>query len=157
MTINQKIEKVKQYEISVDNRLSAKISGVYGFFAVKNETETCFYIGKAINMCDRIFSTSHGHIGCYLKYKDAGIKNKSETLIIDEIEKYRDNKFKIELRLLEEINMHEERYERAAQKLAFAEYLWIEKYQQKGQCMNQLPEGADRSRKYWENNIKGSD
>lgn len=155
MIINEIIKKAEENRIFVDNALTEELlSGVYGFFAVRKNCEYCFYIGKAICMCDRIFGSSNGHIYYYLNSIEGKYVKPSEKNLVDDIKHYLENNEKVELRLMEKVDMQEETYERAAHKLAFAEYSWIEKYQQQGQCLHQLPEGTESSRNYWENTLK---
>jgi len=155
--VSKMIKKAAEVDVIVDAALDEeRLSGVYGFFYLDLEknTEYCFYIGKAISIYDRIFGCSNGHIFFFLNSLQGKYVKPKEEKIIEDINYYRNKKGKVELRLLEKVNMEEELYERAAHKLAFAEYSLIEKYQRKGQCLHQLPEGAESSRKYWENNLK---
>ncbi len=63
MTFAQKISEVRKRNILVPDILASgeAIVGVYGFFAIKDNTEECFYIGKASNVVGRILD-SGGHL-----------------------------------------------------------------------------------------------
>lgn len=63
--------------------------------------------------------------------------------------------YRIEVRILEEVDYQDSSFSRAAHRLAFAELKWIVDMQKDGLCLEQLPEGAGpNSRTYWENHYK---
>ena len=66
MTFRQKVEEAEKQRVHLPaNSLEKEIFGVYGFFAVKENKEECFYIGKATNMVGRLLG-SGGHVHDYL-------------------------------------------------------------------------------------------
>ena len=63
-TLKQKFDEANKQGINVPSELISNddIVGVYGFFAIKENEEYCFYIGKAINIANRLFGASNGHV-----------------------------------------------------------------------------------------------
>ena len=122
--------------------------GVYGFFAIKENEEYCFYIGKAINIANRLFGASKGHVYMYLN-------NDFSKLVPQKIKEYLDNRYKIEVRILDIIDYHDTSFSQAAHRFALAELQRIVEYQRKGQCEFQVPEGSGKyERNYWEKYYK---
>lgn len=154
MTLEQKLDEAKKQRIYISNELltdvltGKNIVGVYGFFAIKENEEYCFYIGKSTSIADRLFGASNGHIYLYLN-------NDYSKLVPQEINKYLHNNYKIEVRILEKIDYHDTSFSKAAHRLALAELQKIVQYQEQGQCELQLPEGStDHERRYWEKHYK---
>lgn len=152
MTLAQKIDKAKDMNINLPSRLldNDKIVGVYGFFAVKEDKEEyCFYIGKSTNIASRLLDSDGGHVYQY-------IKGHCSKLVPQKIDEYLKQDYKIEVRILKEIDYHDTSFSKAAHRLALAELQSIVEYQKKGQCEFQTPEGVGRHEKsYWEKNYKG--
>lgn len=149
-TLKQKIDKAKKRNINTPDTLlgKEKIVGVYGFFAIKEDEEYCFYIGKATNIESRLFNSSNGHIYLYLK-------NNYSKLVPQKINEYLNKDYKIEVRILDKIDYSDTSFSKAAHRLAFAELQKIVQYQEQGQCEFQLPEGSGKNEeKYWEENYK---
>ena len=149
-TFNQKIEEANKQGIYVTNELisNSKIVGVYGFFAIKEEAEYCFYIGKATNVAYRLLGSSKGHIYMYLN-------NDFSKLVPQKMKEYLDNSYKIEIRILDKIDYHDTSFSTAAHRLALAELQRIVEYQKNGQCEFQVPEGSGiYERRYWERYYK---
>ena len=67
-SLKQKIDEAKQRGINIPNDLfgDENIVGVYGFFAIKENEEHCFYIGKSTSIADRLLGSSKGHVYMYL-------------------------------------------------------------------------------------------
>lgn len=149
MTLQQKVNKAKDNKINLPNDiLNRKVVGVYGVFAKNSSEEFCFYIGKTTNMCSRLLDSSNGHIHLYLYNR----KNKLVPRVISELIK---QGYEIDIRILEEVNYEDTSFSRAAHRLALAELNQIVKYQNKEQCLDQLPEGVGKKEKiYWEENYK---
>lgn len=149
-TFKQKIDEARKHGIYIPTELVSNVNivGVYGFFAIKEDEEYCFYIGKATNMANRLLGSSKGHIYMYLN-KDFS------KLVPQKIKEYLNNRYKIEVRILDEIDYHDTSFSKAAHRLAFAELQRIVEYQKMGQCEFQMPEGSGiYERKYWEKNYK---
>lgn len=151
MTFEQKIEEAKKQRIYMpDNLLEKEIVGVYGFFATKgNERRCCFYIGKATNIVSRLLGAK-GHLHYYLK-------GKFSKLVPGNIKKYLDLGYDIEVEILDDFDdkYKDTEFSRAAHRLALAEIQQIVKYQELGQCLEQLPEGVGKyEKKYWERRYK---
>ena len=88
------------------------------------------------------------HIHLYLYNR----KNKLVPRVISELIK---QGYEIDIRILEEVNYEDTSFSRAAHRLALAELNQIVKYQNKEQCLDQLPEGVGKKEKiYWEENYK---
>ena len=136
----------EQSEIILDDALlqhDPPVRGVYGIFLGQNSSEICVYVGKAENLYSRMFSDD-GHLVRIRKGKHTNPK------LIDAIGKGQ----KVYIRLLEEVpyekgNNTEADYNRDLQRLASAEYKHIDFYQNKGECLWQLPEGKHLSFDEW--------
>lgn len=150
MTYEEKISVAKKHSIDIPDVLASgkAIVGVYGFFAIKDEVEECFYIGKATNMAGRILGASDGHVYMYLQ------RNMTK-FVPEKIDEYIKQGYRIEVRILEQIDYHDTSFSKAAHRLALAELQKIVEYQEKGQCLDQRPEGAGGyAEKYWEKHYR---
>ena len=150
MTYEEKISVAKKHSIDIPDVLAfgKAIVGVYGFFAIKDEVEECFYIGKATNMAGRILGASDGHVYMYLQ------RNMTK-FVPRKIREYIKRGYRIEVRILEQIDYHDTSFSKAAHRLALAELQKIVEYQEKGQCLDQRPEGAGGYvEKYWEKHYR---
>lgn len=148
-TYQQKIEEAKRFGIAVPEDIATRrIVGVYGFFAVKNgEEDACFYIGKSTNIIDRIFRSSSGHVSFDI---NGTLKAKETKIVPKNIDKYLTGGYKIEIRILEEVDYTDTSFSRASHRLALAELTQIVKYQEGGHCLEQRPEGTrDGIEKDW--------
>lgn len=56
----------------------------------------------------------------------------------------------IEIKVLEEVKCQYDDYYKDMQRLAFAEYYHISKYQELNQCLEQLPDGRNMDKDVWE-------
>ena len=147
MTLNQKIEKAKQMGVYLPSGVEKKgnIVGVYGFFAIINDSEYCFYIGKATNLIGRLLN-SNGHVYHY-------ITGNTEKFVPKKIREYREQGYKIIVKILCEVDYYDTSYSKAAHRLALAELEQIVKYQEKGHCLFQKPEGSSKNtQNFWEKN-----
>ncbi len=145
MTTEQKVKEALNRNIDIPSILLERenIVGIYGFFAVKENTEYCFYIGKATNMRTRIINQ---HIHQYLN-------NNFSKLVPEKIRDYLEEGYKIEVRILDEIDYRDTSFSKAAHRLALAELTKIVEYQKIGQCELQKLDGAKECEKtFWENN-----
>ena len=103
---------------------------------------------KATNLRARLLGSSNGHIHRYLN-------NYVTNLVPKLIDQHLQAGYRIEVRILEEIDYQDSSFSRAAHRLAFAELKWIVNMQKDGLCLEQLPEGAGpNSRTYWEKIIR---
>lgn len=148
--INERIKEAEKHGIFISDtlrdRLKVKddIRGIYGIFSRKNDEETCLYIGRAYSIVDRCFSYN-GHITEYMHNNDEDGK-----LISKLINNSRKKNHIILIELIEEVEFQGDNYNRDMQRLVYAEYKNIEEYQEKGQCLNQLPEGNWIEKDKWE-------
>lgn len=150
MTYEEKISVAKKHSIDIPDVLASGkvIVGVYGFFAIKDEVEECFYIGKATNMAGRILGASDGHVYMYLQQN-------MTKFVPRKIDEYIKQGYRIEVRILEQIDYRDTSFSKAAHRLALAELQKIVEYQEKGQCLDQRPEGAGGyAEKYWEKHYR---
>lgn len=150
MTYREKISVARELRIHIPDALASgkAIVGVYGFFAIKDEVEECFYIGKATNMAGRILGASDGHVYMYLQQN-------MTKFVPRKIDEYIKQGYRIEVRILEQIDYHDTSFSKAAHRLALAELQKIVEYQEKGQCLDQRPEGAGGyAEKYWEKHYR---
>ncbi|MCR8967318.1 hypothetical protein [Streptococcus zalophi] len=132
-------EEMKDKIIVEDKIFKKKIRGIYGIFSKENDKELCIYIGKAINVYSRLL-TGNGHL----------VKIKKKKYMFEAIKECMNNpNKKLIIKILEEVPYLYDNYNRDVQRLAFAEYSLIEKYQEKEQCLNQLPEGSNQDFEKW--------
>lgn len=146
MTNKQKVDMANERGIDLPlEMLERDIVAVYGVFAKKENEEFCLYVGKATNLCARL-------LGCHIhRYLNHNVKN----LVPKLIDQHLQAGYRIEVRILEEVDYQDSSFSRAAHRLAFAELKWIVNMQKDGQCLEQLPEGAGPNpRTYWENHYK---
>ena len=149
MTYKEKIELARKHQITIKYDLlnSDNVVGIYKFFKVKGAERYCFYIGKATDVAFRLLGASKGHIYMFLN------ENYSK-LVPREIKKYLEDGYEIEVEI-EEKDYKDTCFSRAVHRLALAELEEIVKYQEKGQCLLQTPEGVGkREKKFWEQNYK---
>lgn len=144
---NQTVEWcLQQSYITLDNRLlqfDPPVRGIYGIFIEDKGQKKCVYVGKAENLYNRMFK-SDGHIvnikkGIHFNSQLKQALEQGQNIIIE---------------VLEEVPSIKGDYTEAAyncdmQKLASAEYKYIDDYQNKGECLWQLPEGKHLSYKEW--------
>ena len=149
MTNKQKVDMANERGIDLPLEiLERDIVAVYGFFAKKNNEEFCFYVGKATNLCARLLGSSSGHIHRYLKHNVT-------KLVPKLIDQHLQAGYRIEVRILEEVDYQDSSFSRAAHRLAFAELKGIVDMHKEGLCLDQLPEGAGpNSNTYWEKHYK---
>lgn len=119
------------------------VRGIYGIFLGKDSPEICVYVGKAENLYSRMFS-DNGHLVRIRKGKHTNPKlneaiEKGQTVCIELLEEVPYNKG----------NCTETDYNRDMQRLASAECKHIDFYQNKGECLWQLPEGKHLSFDEW--------
>ncbi len=149
MTNKQKVDMANERGIDLPlEMLERDIVAVYGVFAKKKNEEFCIYVGKATNLRARLLGSSSGHIHLYLN-------NNVEKLVPKLIDQHLQAGYRIEVRILEEVDYQDSSFSRAAHRLAFAELKWIVDMQKEGLCLEQLPEGAGPySGAYWEKYYK---
>ena len=137
---------LQQSFIDLDDRLLKFINpvrGVYGIFIKDKDQKICVYVGKAENLYSRMFS-DNGHLVRIRKGKHTNPKlneeiEKGQTVCIELLEEVPYNKG----------NCTETDYNRDMQRLASAECKHIDFYQNKGECLWQLPEGKHLSFDEW--------
>lgn len=119
------------------------IRGIYGIFIKEKEDVYCAYVGRANNIYHRFFSSSGKDRGHLVKIKSDDCKNEKikqalgkETAVI-------------EIKVLEEVKCQYDDYYKDMQRLAFAEYYHISKYQELNQCLEQLPDGRNMDKDVW--------
>lgn len=120
------------------------IRGIYGIFIREKEDIYCAYVGRANNIYRRFFSSSGENPGHLAKIKDGNCTN-------EKVKQALENKAAIiEIKVLEEVKCQYDVYHKDMQRLAFAEYYHISKYQELNQCLEQLPDGSNMNQKVWE-------
>ena len=140
---NQTVEWcLQQKYITLDNRLlqfDPPVRGIYGIFIKDKGQKKCVYVGKAENLYNRMFK-SDGHIVNIKKgiHFNSQLKQ-GQNIIIEVLEEVPYNKGDCSI----------EDYNRDMQSLASAEYHHIDFYQNKGECLWQLPEGKHLSFDEW--------
>ena len=128
MTHKQKVDMANKRGIDLPlEMLERDIVAVYGVFAKKENEEFCIYVGKATNLRARLLGSSSGHIHLYLN-------NNVEKLVPMLIDQHLEAGYRIEARILEEVDYQDSSFSRAAHRLAFAELKWIVDMQKDGLC-----------------------
>lgn len=149
MTYEEKIRKAGISGIKIPNDLSAgkNIVGIYKIFKVKGNEKLCFYIGKSTDIAYRLLGSSSGHIYMYLH-------NNFTKIVPIKMEKYITEGYEIEVEIIK-VDYFDTSFTKAAHKLALYELQEIVKYQEIGQCLFQVPEGAGTNEeRFWEENYK---
>ena len=119
--------------------LEDQTRGIYGFFISDNGKSKCIYVGKAIDIKNRVME----HL-TQLKWLKKGVLS-TETepsLHIKMINTALQKGKQIDIKVLERVPYEYEEYARDLHHLAYVEYSYIEKYQMEGECLYQFPEGA---------------
>lgn len=153
MTYRQKVDAARLQGIEIPNMIlcSNPIAGVYKFcyFNPNNSDDAgCFYIGKASSLAYRLLDSSGGHIHLFLKNY---IEN---NFVPTKIKEYLNNGYRIKV-VIKEIDYSDTSFSRAAHRLALAELQEIVNCQEKGECLEQMPEGVGKYEKnFWDNNFK---
>lgn len=152
MTYEQKIKKAEEcnIEIAYDFSNGENVVGIYKFFYCNENGEYCFYVGKSTNIAYRLLGASRGHIYMYLN-------NDFTNLVPLKIKEYLNEGYKIKV-MIKEIDYRDISFTNAAHRLAYAELQEIVKYQEKGQCQFQVPEGSGTYEElFWEENYKNKE
>lgn len=134
--IIEEIQKANNNGITVPMEINNRdvIRGVYGIFSEKDGEKKCLYIGRSYHITDRLFG-SNGHI---TKFNNNNYEKLVPQIILDSI----NNGYCVTIEILEVVNYKGDNYNRDMQRLAYAETKLIEEYQEKGECLRQLPEGT---------------
>lgn len=111
--------------------------GIYGLFIKRDEKEVCAYIGRSeivslriTNHLYKIIDGNHAVTKLNRAFLDEG------TIII--------------CRFVEPVEYQFDDYYKDAQRLASRECYWIDHYQEKDQCIEQVPEGKRPDKKWWD-------
>ncbi|WP_097014308.1 hypothetical protein [Anaerocolumna aminovalerica] len=146
--IIEEIQKAKDNSITVPKELNNRdvIRGIYGIFSQKNDEKICLYIGRSYSIADRLFGSA-GHI---TMYNNDNYEKLVPKLILDSI----NNGCCITIEILEVVEYEGDNYYRDMQRLAYAEIRLIEEYQEKNECLKQLPEGTWISEDNWNKRYK---
>ena len=118
------------------------IRGIYGIF-IREEDVYCAYVGRANNIYHRFFSSSSENPGHLVKIKNGDCKNKKMKQALEKKAAI------IEIKVLEEVKCQYDDYYKDMQRIAFAEYYHISKYQELNQCLEQLPDGRNMDKDAW--------
>lgn len=110
--------------------------GIYGLFILRDEKEECAYIGRSEIVSSRI--TNH-------LYKIID-RNHVSTKLNDA---FLDEESIIICRFVEPVEYQFHNYYKDAQRLASRECYWIDYYQEKEQCLEQVPEGKRPDKEWW--------
>lgn len=136
-----------QNKLFVQDRIkdaSIQIRGIYGIFVKeKDKEEECVYVGRSASIYGRTFS--QGHISNLMKKI---IENKTSQRLLNAMDD--ENVEKIEIRILDEVKLKFDNYYKDMQRLASRENYFIDKYQGKNQCLEQVPEGTSMTIEGWE-------
>ena len=125
-------------KIEIDKKLKEYSRGVYGIFIVScnsNCDEQCAYIGKS----EQLYLRAKQH-------KVSIINRKSIPSLNNVMD---DESLRLVIRLIESVEYVFDNYYKDAQRLASRENYWIDEYQKKDQCLEQVPEGKRPSIEQW--------
>ena len=105
MTPKQKVDMANERGIDLPlEMLERDIVAVYGVFAKKENEEFCIYVGKATNLRARL-------LGCHIhRY----LKNYVTNLVPKLIDQHLEAGYRIEVRILEEVDYQDSSFSRAA-------------------------------------------
>lgn len=148
--IIERIKEAEKHGIYITDALKVKedIRGIYGIFSLTNDNKTCLYIGRSYNVVDRLFD-GNGHITRYM-YNN----NKDGSLISNLINEAKERNHIIQIDLIKKVKYQGDNYYRDMHRLVYEEYKSIERYQEKGECLYQLPEGKWMSKEKWDKEVK---
>lgn len=139
-------------KIIIDNDIkntNNPIRGIYGVFSEDN----CLYVGRTISIYDRLFG-GKGHLAKlkYIVEKD-GIENEKNFVPIALFQAIKEGK-QVSIKILERVPLQLDNYNKDMQRLASAENKYVNYYQQKDQCLNQLPDGYNMQKNNWQVKVK---
>lgn len=143
-------ERIGNIKIDVDIKNTENpIRGIYGIFI----EDTCIYIGRAISIYGRLFD-GNGHLAKlkYIVEKDQ-IENEKNFVPITLFQAMKDGK-QVSIKILERVPLQLDNYNKDMHRLAYAENKYIDYYQQKDQCLNQLPDGNNMKKSAWQVEVK---
>jgi hypothetical protein len=126
-------------KIQIDKKIEINNRGIYGIFITTcnaDGDEQCAYIGKSEELSNRVKC----HCKSILRKDHISTLNKA----MDDVES------RIVIRLIESVAYKFDDYYKDAQRLASRENYWIDKYQEKSQCLEQVPGGRRPSMESWE-------
>lgn len=142
MSINNSLLLIKQgfaEKIIVDENIENQPKGnrgIYGLYIKKAEKEECAYIGRSEIVSSRITS----HLYKIIDGNHAITKLNRAFLDKDSI---------IICKFVEPVEYQFDDYYKDAQRLASRECYWIDYYQEKNQCLEQVPEGKRPNKDWW--------
>lgn len=124
------------------------LRGIYGFF-INND---CVYVGRSQAIYGRIFD-SDGYLAILrkmsIKFKETKEIKYQEEIIPNRLFDAIIAKEQISIKILERVPCEFVDYSKDMQRLASAEYKQIDFYQNKGQCLDQLPDGRNMNFDIW--------
>ena len=131
-------DDIMREKIKIDRQLKENNRGVYGIFLIRCDDldEQCAYIGKS----EQLFERAKQHL--------KSIENRTNISTLNNA--MDDDDLRIEIRLIESVEYKFDNYYKDAQRLASRENHWIDEYQEKNQCLEQVPEGKRPSIESWE-------
>lgn len=132
-------------KIIIDERIKdyrKPIRGIYGIFigSKKEQTEICAYVGRSSNIYIRMFCG--GHI--------TKLKSNYNEYPISKIKDAMDNDDEIIIvKILQEVPLCGDNYNKDMQRLSSAESYFIDYFQSKDECLEQVPEGTRMTEDEW--------
>ena len=131
-------DDIMREKIKIDRQLKENNREVYGIFLIRCDDldEQCAYIGKS----EQLFERAKQHL--------KSIENRTNISSLNNA--MDDDDLRIEIRLIESVEYKFDNYYKDAQRLASRENHWIDEYQEKNQCLEQVPEGKRPSIESWE-------
>lgn len=121
--------------IEIDSAIKENVRGIYSFWTEKK----CIYVGKAIDILSRL--EEHFEKIKWLSL-DIPLKDDAPKYIKVLTDSFT-NGNKIYVKLEQKVDYVYDNYFRDLHRLAYQEYSIIEKYQEKGWCLYQKPEGSN--------------
>lgn len=143
MSISKSLHLIKQEfanKIIIDEDIENQPKGnrgIYGLFIKKAKEEECAYIGRSEIVSSRIVSHLYKIID-----GNHGIPKLNSAFL--------DEESIIVCKFVEPVKYEFDNYYKDAQRLASRECYWIDYYQNKDQCIEQLPEGKRPNKEWWE-------
>lgn len=143
MSISKSLLLIKQEfadKIIIDENIENQPKGnrgIYGLFIKRAEKEECAYIGRSEIVSSRI--TNH----LYKIIDGNHAVTKLNKAFLEE-------ESTIVCKFVEPVEYQFDDYYKDAQRLASRECHWIDYYQGRNQCLEQVPEGKRPNKKWWD-------
>lgn len=137
---NQNIDKITVDKIIENINTDYSFGYIYGIYSVNKQNEKyCIYIGRTNSLYERMYG-GDGHLTNLMKECHHSKKLMNAFL---------DTDYKIEIKVVDQVKYKFDCYQKDVQRLSSKENYYIDKYQERNQCLEQVPEGKIMSICKW--------